>query len=310
MNQNIVSIPSEYVNKLHINGLRGRYLQVPSQSNKKTQILLIYGVHSSIERMYSLASSLSQFGTVTVPDLPGFGGMDSLYVINKKPSLEMMAEYLATFIKLHYKNKKIVICGMSYGFLVIIKMLQMHPKLSKQIIILIDLVGFSHYSDFSFSKNQYSALKNTSYIFSYYPTSLIAKYILFSKPIIYLSYKLSSKKHPKMKDANKNELKTRVRFEQYLWKCNDPRTYSFVLHDLLTVNLVNETLKNIDLNHVVVDGDQYFNNDNVLKNLKYIFNNIIVYKAKLPNHAPTVVSDEKEAGAIIPAKLRKKLAAL
>ena len=310
MNQNIISIPPEYVYKLNINGMRGRYLQLPSKSDKNTQILLVYGMHSSIERMYSLALSLSKFGVVSMPDLPGFGGMDNFYIINKKPTLEMMAEYLATYIKLHYKNKKIAVCGMSYGFLVVVKMLQLHPKLHKQVILLADLVGFSHYSDFSFTTRQYKNLKLISYVFSFYLPSLFAKNILFSKPVINISYKISAKKHPKMKDASKEEFKKSVEFEQYLWKCNDPRTYSFTLHDLLNVNLLNQPLKKIDLNHVVVEEDQYFNNELVLKNLKQIFNKVIVYKAKMPNHAPTIVSDEKEAGAIIPTKLRKKLAAL
>lgn len=310
MNQNSITIPRDHIFNLNINGLRGRYLQLPGKKNKKTQILLIYGMHSSLERMYSLGQNLSQYGTVTIPDLPGFGGMDNFYIIKKKPTLEMMAEYLATFIKLHYKNKKIVVCGMSYGFLVVVKMLQLHPNLHKQIILLADLVGFSHYSDFSFTKARYRNLKIVSYVFSFYLPSLFAKNVLFSKPLINLSYRISAKKHPKMKDANKEEFKKRVKFEQYLWKCNDPRTYSFTLHDLLKVNLLEKQLKKLDLYHVEVEEDQYFDNKMVLKNLKYIFNKVYVYKAIMPNHAPTIISDEKEAGAIIPNKLRKKLEAL
>ena len=39
--------------------------------------------------------------------LPGLGGMDSFYSIGLKPSLDNMADYVASFIKLSYKRKKV-----------------------------------------------------------------------------------------------------------------------------------------------------------------------------------------------------------
>lgn len=311
MYQNTISIPKKYVYNLNIKGMNGRYLKIPCSSKETNlQILLVYGHHSSLERMYSLSYNLSSYGNVTMPDLPGFGGMDSFYSIDQKPNLDMMAEYLTTFIKFKYKKSKFAICGMSYGFLVVARMLQLHPEISKQVVLLADLVGFSHYSDFSFTPARYSLLKYLSKFLSTKPMSLFAHNILFSKSLIHISYKISSGSNPKMKDASKDEFLKRVHFEQYLWKINDARTYFYTLNDMLKVNLLQTKIKNIDLNHVAVDDDQYFYSKKVVNNLKSIFNKVYVYKANLPNHAPTIISDEKEAGKIIPKPLRDKLSKL
>ena len=85
---------------------------------------MLYGHHSSLERVYGLAEDMSQYGNVTIPDYPGFGGMDSFYKIGMKPTLDNLADYLATFVKLRYRGKKVTIVGMSLGFVIATRMLQ------------------------------------------------------------------------------------------------------------------------------------------------------------------------------------------
>src|SRR3982751_3045218 len=97
---------TDYIRPLEMNGLTGRMLHMPAPKNKKRDILLIYGHHSCLERMYGVAEDLNQYGAVTMPDLPGFGGMDSFYKIGMEPTLDNLADYLAAFIKLRYKGKK------------------------------------------------------------------------------------------------------------------------------------------------------------------------------------------------------------
>ena len=98
-----VKNPSDFITPLIINGLHGRVLHI--DATKKTaanlEILLIYGHHASLERMFGIVEDIAQYGNVTVPDLPGFGGMDSFYKIGEKPTLDNLADYLATFIKLN-----------------------------------------------------------------------------------------------------------------------------------------------------------------------------------------------------------------
>src|SRR5581483_6795608 len=78
--------PADYIVPLNMNGLQGRMLHLPAPAGRKREILLLYGHHSSLERWWGIAQVLNRYGAVTMPDLPGFGGMDSLYKIGRKPS--------------------------------------------------------------------------------------------------------------------------------------------------------------------------------------------------------------------------------
>jgi pimeloyl-ACP methyl ester carboxylesterase len=307
MKQSIINIPPKNIRSIHINGMRGRLLYLKSNKAKDKQILLVYGHHSSIERMYSLASHLTEYGNVTMPDLPGFGGMDSFYIIGRKPTIDNMADYLASFIKLHYKKQKFAVCGMSYGFLVVTRMLQKYPELSDRVQIMVSLVGFSDKSDFGMSIPLYKSLRIIGLALSFKPLAIFAQYVLFSKPMLYMAYKVSASSHPKMKGSSEQEFKRRVGFEYYLWRCNDARTYAYSLREMLGIELTKFTKINLKLHHVMVSSDQYFNNDTVMLNLNRIYTKVTPYIAKLPNHAPTVIASPVEAGLIIPKKLQIKL---
>src|SRR6266403_2252012 len=94
--------PEEFIVSLNINGLDGRMMLLPARRKTKRQFLFLYGSHSSLERWWGLAEQLSKFGNVTMPDLPGLGGMTPLYKIGRQPDLDYLADYLAAFIKLKY----------------------------------------------------------------------------------------------------------------------------------------------------------------------------------------------------------------
>jgi hypothetical protein len=115
--------PADFIVPLNINGLEGRMLNMPSKKKNAPNILFIYGQHSSLERWMGIAEELSKLGNVVMPDLPGLGGMDSLYHIGQPATIDNMADYLATFIKLKYKGKKVIVIGMSLGFVVVTRML-------------------------------------------------------------------------------------------------------------------------------------------------------------------------------------------
>jgi pimeloyl-ACP methyl ester carboxylesterase len=154
MHQNITEAANHIV-PLNINGLEGRMLQLPARKHgSKREILIIYGHHSTLERWWGFAQCFNRSGAVTMPDLPGFGGMESLYKIDKKPDLDTMADYMASFVKWRYRRKRFTIIGLSFGFLVATRMLQRYPELAKRVDILISAVGFSHHDDFLFSKTQ------------------------------------------------------------------------------------------------------------------------------------------------------------
>lgn len=307
MKTDVQKSPADFIEPLVINGLYGRVMHLPAANkNRKREILLIYGHHSALERMFGIAQNLAQYGSVTLPDLPGFGGMDSFYVIGQKPTLDSMADYLATFIKLRYKKRPITIGGMSYGFNVVARMLQRYPELANQVDLLISMVGFMHHEDFKLSPRVQFAARNSARLFTGAISAGFVRHIALRPIFIKSMYRLQANTHPKMKGASKNELKKRLDFEVFLWHANDVRTYMFTTVTMFTINITN-TRVNLPVVHIAVDADQYFDNRHVKKHLGQVFSGVIMYKAHLANHAPTVISSAKEAEGFFPKELRKLL---
>ncbi len=166
----------------------GRFLRLPAQYSKKRQILLLYGHHASLERMYGLAEVLNRYGTVTMPDLPGFGGMDSFYKIGQKPSLESYADYLASLIKLNYKRRRITIVAMSFSVPLVIHTLQNILSWRVKLIFLPVIAGFAHHDDFIFSKKMNFFLRFLARLYTYRMPALFAKKVILNKTVIKSAY--------------------------------------------------------------------------------------------------------------------------
>lgn len=298
---------SDYISPMFINGLHGRVMFVPSTKKPaKREILLLYGHHSALERMFGIVQNMAQYGNVTMPDLPGFGGMDSFYTIKTRPTLDAMADYLATFIKLRYKKRPITIGAMSYGFVVVTKMLQKYPEIAGQVDLLVSMVGFTHESDFKFTKKRHFIYKNSARLFSGYLGSRLVRYTALQPFCIKTIYRLQAKSHPKMIGADKEELNKRLNFEVFLWHANDVRTYMYTTVVLLSVDVTQQKV-DLPVVHIAVDADQYFDNKLVKKHLAKVYTNVTIHKAHMQNHAPTVISDADEAAGFIPTDVRKML---
>lgn len=296
----------DHIAPLNINGLRGRMLRVPPRSNRKREILLVYGHHASIERMAGFVEELSKYGAVTLPDLPGFGGMESFYKINEKPTLDNLADYLAAFIKLRYKRRRLTIFGMSMGFLIVTRMLQKYPEIAKKVDLLISVVGFAHKDDFVLPRRIKWPLRITASIFSNkYPAWFMQTFILRG-PIIRTCYSLVADRHSKLKDADSIEQKKRIDFEIELWQKNDIRTY---MDTTITMLLANNCDIQVELPvyHIAVDIDRYFDNHRVEQHLAIIYQKVVVINATVQAHAPTVVATAKDAAPFIPSRLRRLL---
>jgi len=296
-----------YIAPLNMNGLQGRVLRLPPPPRRNREILLVYGHHASIERMFGLAEDINQYGAVTLPDLPGFGGMESFYKIGEKPTLDNMADYLAAFVKMRYKRRRVTIMGMSFGFIVVTRMLQRHPDLVKKIDLLISIVGFAHYEDFKFRRRNYLLMRYGASLFSNKYPSLVVKHIALRKVFIKMAYGLVADSHSKLKDADREERRRRVNFEVGLWQCNDVRTYMDTTVTMLTVDLCHKQI-DLPVYHVTAAEDRYFNNNVVEQHLGVIFADVHVLKTKMGNHAPTVVASAKEAAPFVPPRIRRLLA--
>ncbi len=295
----------KFVKPLSINGLRGRVMHMPAPKNKKREILLIYGHHASLERMYGFATAFNRYGAVTVPDMPGFGGMDSLYKIGKKPDLDTMADYLAAFIKLRYKRRPITIIAISLGFAVTTRMLQKYPNLTNQVTTNISAIGFVHRDDVSIAKFKKAIFRGLARFLSFKLPSIIAG-SLMQPPLIRWMYR---KNNIKAHDATETEERRRYRieFEVWLWRNNDIRTHFYTLYQMLSMNLCTKKI-NLPVYHVAVEDDHYINNYLVEQHMQVIYSDFIKMPLTGPKvHAPTILATAKEAGVFIPSQLRRLL---
>ncbi len=299
---------SDYIVNLNMNGLRGRMLCMPASKSKKREILLLYGHHASLERMYGLVEELSKYGNVTLPDFPGFGGMESFYKINEKPTLDNLADYLAAFVKLKFKRKKITIMGMSFGFVVATKMLQKYPELTKKVEFVVSIVGFAHHDDCVFGTRNFLLMRYSASFFSNRLPSIFVKHFILRAPFIRWTYNSVADKHSKLKNASLEERNKRINFEINLWQINDIRTYMDTSVSMLIVDICDKQV-DLDVYHVAVKGDRYFDNTIVEQHLGVIYKKVTVFQSSMKAHAPTVVADAKAAAPFMPRGLRKVLAA-
>jgi pimeloyl-ACP methyl ester carboxylesterase len=297
---------ADYIHPLNMNGLRGRVLRMPSAGKKNREILVVYGHHSSIERWWGAIQVLNRYGTVTVPDLPGFGGMDSFYKIDEKPTIDNFADYLAAFVKMFYKRRRVTIVGLSFGFVVATRMLQRYPDLVGKVDILISAAGFAHYEDFTFSKSRLAFYRSGSALFSRQIPSVLFKAICLNPMVIRLVYGRTYNARKKFAPGDAANHKAIMDFEVYLWHCNELRTYMSTGNQFLHLNNCQTQIK-LPVWHVCVAGDQYFDNDMVEQHMKVIFSDFNAVKSRLDNHAISIIATAKDAEKIFPPAIRQLL---
>jgi pimeloyl-ACP methyl ester carboxylesterase len=301
------SNPADHIVPLNMNGLQGRMLHMPAPKNRNKEILFVYGHHSSLERWYGLMENLNKYGAVTMPDLPGFGGMESLYKLGQKPTIDALADYLAAFVKMRYKRRRVTIAGMSLGFVIVTRMLQRYPDLAKKVDMLISIAGFTHQDDFVFSKGRHAFYYWGTRFFSLPVTSTFFRHVVLNPFILRTFYRHTHNAKEKFKGAVQEELQEIMNIEVRLWHDNDVRTYMHTSAEFLRLD---NCKKQIDLPvyHIGVQADRYFDNAVVEQHLRVIFteyHELAILKAG--NHAPSVIADAKAAAAYIPPKLRKLL---
>lgn len=307
----MIKIPDNEISSLEIGGLHGRQLRIVARNDQDRDILLVYGVHSSMERMYTTAKFHSRYGRVWMPDLPGFGGMDSFYKIGRKADIDDYADYLYTYVRTYkLNNKKLRIVAMSFGFLVTTRMLQKYPQLTDDIEFVVSFVGFGRTSDFSvntFDKTYIKiAMKLTDTKFG----SALIGALLFNKlslRVMFAIFRVTNP-NPKYRHATKEGRASAQEMELELWSQNDARTKFHTYKVLSNFDLTKgQNPIKLDLYDMITPADQYFDSKAVSKTLKKLYKKSSTYMANLKLHAPSVIGDEEEVANIYPDAIKKIL---
>jgi pimeloyl-ACP methyl ester carboxylesterase len=298
--------PGSFIVPLDINGLNGRMLRMSAPVGKTREILFVYGHHASLERCFGIAEDLNQYGAVTIPDLPGFGGMDSLYKIGQKPTLDNLADYLATFVKLRYRRKHVTIIGFSFGFVIATRMLQRYPDLVKKVDLLVSAVGFASHDDFNFTPARRRFYHFGAKFFSHRVPAMLFRNLALSPPVLRTVYAHTKNAREKFAGLSKQRHREIMDFEIHLWHCNDIRTYMFTTDIFFTFDNCGVPVK-LPVWHVAVDDDRYFDNHRVEQHMGVIFDDVHVVKSRMNGHAPSIMLTKEEARPFIPPRIRQLL---
>lgn len=299
--------PADYIQPLNMNGLNGRMLRAPAtRKTARREILLIYGHHALLERWWGLIENLQEFGAVTMPDLPGFGGMDSFSKIKRQPTIDNYADYLAAFIKLTYKRRRITIVGISFGFVVATRMLQKYPELAKRVDLVVSMVGFMHRDDFLFPPRKRTAMRYATRVIGTHPMAWTIRYAALNKFVIRNIYARLGAGKRRFLEMEPTEFDTLMDFEVKLWQANDVRTHWLTTYEFLDLNNCTQTI-DLPVWHVSSSGDHYFNNEYVEQHMRVVFNDYTRGIMQSHAHTPSVLGDKKELSIMLPPALRRVL---
>jgi pimeloyl-ACP methyl ester carboxylesterase len=302
--------PADYIAPLNINGLEGRMLHLPGPKPNSKEILLLYGHHSNLERWWGVILTLNHSAAVTMPDLPGFGGMDSFYKIGKKPTLDNMADYLAAFVKMRYKRRPVIIAGMCFGFVVATRMLQRYPELSRKVIMIVSIAGLAHHDDFRFGKVRRTSYLALTRLFRHRLPAAAFRAVCLRPGVIRTFYgRTHNAKHKFAGVDSKAEFNRLMNFEIGLWRNNDVRTLMFSSRELLRLDNCKVRV-NLPVWSVVPKVDHIFDQHLIEQHLRVIFKGYHGIVTNMTAHAPTLIEDELTAAPLVPAKLRRAISRL
>lgn len=299
----------EYIVPLNMNGLQGRMLRAPVAKNKnrKREILMVYGHHAKLERWWGLVQNLQDYGTVTLPDLPGFGGMQSFYTIGQQPTIDAYADYLAAFVRLRYKRRRITIVGISFGFVAATRMLQRYPELAKKVDLLVSIVGFMHKDDFLFKPRTRKTFRVFSRLLGTRPMAYLMRYVCLNGPVIRTVYARLTAGQRRLSSMDPFEARAMLDYDVMLWQTNDVSTHWRTTSEFL--GLDNCTARvNLPVWHISSKSDQYFNNRFVEQHMLVVFTSCHQAYVTTKSHTPSVIATKHEMGAMLPGRLRAALA--
>lgn len=304
MDKKTAKISQSYIVPLYMNGLHGRMLRLPPPAGKSREILIIYGHRASLEQIFPLAEDLNKYGGVTVPDLPGFGGMQSFYRIGEKPTLDNLAAYLAAFIQLRYKRRRVTLVGTSFGFAVATRLLQKYPSLTKKVDLLVSAAGFVHRDDFLVRRQNYLLKRLGASLFSKRLPAWTAHNVFMRRPLLRATYSLAGSRSKPKKTSPAAKAK-RLDQTVELWRKNDFRTYMQTTLAILTLDLCRQQV-DLPLYHISINGP-HFDNQVLEQHLNVVFKKVHILPSKLSKRSD-ILPQSVVALPILPLQLRRQLA--
>jgi len=200
-----------------------------------------------------------------------------------------------------------LLVGISFGFVIVTRMLQRYPELTKKVDFLISAIGFTRYDDFSFSKPRMIMYRTVSRTVSLPGVSSVFRLVALNPWILDKAYARTYNAKKKFAAAKNKEAFTKMmEMEVVLWNVNDVKTHMYTTNQFLHVD---NCKKQIDLPvwHIGAKGDFYFDGHAIEQHMRIIFTEFHGIELDLATHAPSVIATKKESASFLPSKLRRVL---
>lgn len=286
---------------LYMNHLEGRMVRLRNKKDS-TEILFIGDLSANLEYWWGLIRALNDFGSVTVPDLPGIGGMTSFYKIGKRPSLDNFADYLSSFVKMSYRNRRIVIVGVGFGFAVVTRMLARNPDIAARVNLLISLGGYADHEDFISRHHSAYAYQLLGNLFAMRIPAAILKSTVYNRNLLRHKY-LHHISLPNSSSAKKVLAENEVQ----RWLSSDLRTFGAVVSQLTKFSNCQHHIP-LNVTHVSLSKKE-LNQNHIDQHLRIIFDDVVMLH-QIKKNVYSLKKDKRSAGAFLPPELKQQLRAV
>ncbi len=265
----------------------------------KQELLFVYGQNGSLESWWGLLQQLQRYGNVTAADLPGFGGMDSLYKLRRRPTLDNLADYLAAFVKLRYKKRRFTILAEGWGFAVATRMLQSYPVLARKVDLVVSFGGFAHCDDLQLGRTKLFIRRIVARFYALRLNAWWFKAISWHSTLLRRRYRR----------LDQRASQAAIDYKVMLTRQSDFRTSMTTMVSIFELDNCRRPI-DLPLWHVTAAGDKLYAQPLVEQHLRVIFNNFHHCQVKTDLSNPLRSADPKTAAGLLPAEIRNALAKL
>lgn len=290
---------ARYIVPLNMNKLEGRLLRYPAKG-KPNEILLVGDLGADLEYWWGLIKALHDLGSVTMPDLPGIGGMDSFFKISKRPSIDNYADYLASFIKMRYRRRKFIAAGIGFGFVVLTRTLQRYPELRTNVKLVISFGGYADHDDFVLPQLNYLTFLMAGALFSRRLPSYIFGRIGLNANLLNWLFNRRLSGSVAAKDLNAVVSSSVRRISS-----GDPRTLMNLIYELARFTNCEDRV-DLPLTHVGVPVKHLDWRRNE-QHLRIVYSDFIYLRAGSKNNRYPVRQDKRTAAVYLPQDLKSQL---
>ena len=307
--QKMFSHPRATIRPLVIDQLEGRILEFKAAkaADRDQSIMLVYGQHASLERIFGIAEYMSQFGRVIVPDLPGFGGMTPFWRVQQKPSLENYARYLGQVIDQEIgPDQSLKIMAMSFGFWATTRLLQIEPRFVPRVRVMVSLVGFVNGRAMCFSRRLRSLYLTLGCLSRRQPGTWILEWVWLNPRMLRFLHERTGLWRAKFKAVEPRDRAAMIDFELNLWRINDTKTWVASCLQMITGSLLGQPPIKTPLIHVAVKGDQYIDPQQNQSDLEVVYNKVEIVTVTATAHAPPVIARADQFAQFVPADLNDR----